>query len=277
MSLVSPVVAKYNARVAQTGSLVCVGLDPEAERIPPQFRAGDRPGLFRFNRYIIEQTAPYAAAFKCNTAFYEAFGARGWAELEETAEFLRSHVPEALLICDAKRADIGNTNRGYVQSVFDHLGFDAITLHPYLGQAALQPFLGRTDKASIVLCRTSNDGGEELQGLAVEGQPLWRAVAHHVCTRWNANGNCMLVVGAAHTGAMQEVRSFAPDMPLLVPGVGAQGGEAAAVVRAGLGSEGAGLMINSSRAILFSADPARAARTLRDEIAEAREKTLAAR
>ena len=277
MSVVSPVIAKYNARVAKTGSLVCVGLDPEFELVPPHFRITSDLGLFGFNRSIIEKTAPYAAAYKCNTAFYEAFGARGWAELERTAEFLRAHVPDALLICDAKRADIGNTNRGYVQSIFDHLGFDAVTLHPYLGEAALRPFLERADKASIILCRTSNEGGEELQELSVAGEPMWRHVARNVSERWNANGNCMLVVGAQHTAAMQAIREFAPDMPLLVPGVGAQGGEAAAVVRAGLASDGAGLIINSSRGILFSEDPARAARELRDEIAGAREAQLVAR
>ena len=148
---VSPVIAKYNARVAATGSMVCVGLDPEAARIPEHFRITSELGLFGFNRYVIEQTAPYAAAYKCNTAFYEAFGSRGWAELERTTEFLREHVPDALLICDAKRADIGNTNRGYVQGIFDAMGFDAITLHPYLGETGTAcPFLERADKASII-------------------------------------------------------------------------------------------------------------------------------
>ncbi len=275
MSAVSPVIAKYNARVAATGSMVCVGLDPEAARIPEHFRITSELGLFGFNRYVIEQTAPYAAAYKCNTAFYEAFGSRGWAELERTTEFLREHVPDALLICDAKRADIGNTNRGYVQGIFDAMGFDAITLHPYLGERALQPFLERADKASIILCRTSNDGGDELQELAHDGSPLWLSVARNVTERWNANGNCMLVVGAQHTHAMKAIREFAPQIPLLVPGVGAQGGEAAAVVRAGLSPDGSGLIINSSRGILFSGDPERAARELRDETAGAREATLA--
>ena len=275
----SAALRKLDVSVAQTKSMLCVGLDPDLQMLPARFQSEAAP-LFAFNRWLIEETAPFAASFKCNCAFYEAHGARGWEQLHQTAEFLRTTVPRAFTICDAKRADIGHTNRGYVQSVFDHLGFDAITLHPYLGQRALQPFLDREDKASIVLCRTSNEGGEELQELCIggaEGKPLWRVVAERVASEWNTRGNCMLVVGAQHMDVMRSVRVFAPEMPLLVPGVGAQGGYAADVVRAGLSPAGGGLLINVSRGIAGSGNPAAAARKLAEEIKQAREATLAAR
>ncbi len=153
-----------------------------------------------------------------------------------------------MTICDAKRADIGNTNRGYVHFCFDWLGCDAITLHPYLGREALAPFLEREDKVSIVLCRTSNPGAGDLQDQPCQsGQPLWHIVAEKVSREWNALGNCMLVVGATYPEEMRTVRAIAPDMPVLVPGIGAQGGDVAAVVSAGLDTRGSGLLLNSSR------------------------------
>jgi orotidine-5'-phosphate decarboxylase len=265
----------YEQRAAASGSLLCVGLDPEIERIPERFRAEEWP-LFAFNRWIIEQTQPYVAAYKPNMAFYEARGVKGLRELEMTMDYLCSAHPEIVTICDAKRADIGNTNRGYVRSIFDTMRFDAVTLHPYLGREALAPFLEREDKACIILCRTSNPGAGEFQDLEVGYKPLWEAVAERVTDEWNALGNCMLVVGATYPAEMQRIRAIAPEMPLLVPGVGAQGGDVAAVVAAGLDARGKGLIISSSRSILFSEDPAAAARALRDEINAAREVVHAA-
>ncbi|HEY5330746.1 MAG TPA: orotidine-5'-phosphate decarboxylase [Acidobacteriaceae bacterium] len=267
---------KYNRRVEAIGSLLCVGLDSEIERIPASF-SGDNLPQFAFNRWIIDRTAEYAAAIKLNMAFYEARGARGWDELHLTMEYLRAQHPEIVTICDAKRADIGNTNRGYVTAIFDDIGFDAVTLHPYLGREALAPFLERTDKACIILCRTSNPGAGEFQDLDVEGRPLWQAVAEKVDRDWNSKGNCMLVVGATYPGEMRTIRAIAPDITLLVPGVGAQGGDVVAVVAAGLDAHGRGLVISSSRGIIFSSDPAGAARELRDEINAAREAVYAAR
>jgi orotidine-5'-phosphate decarboxylase len=263
------ILEKYNRRVERSSSLVCVGLDSEVARIPARF-AGEQFPQFAFNRWTIDETAEYAAAFKPNTAFYEARGTQGMDELRMTAEYLRENYPDIVTICDAKRADIGNTNQGYVTSVFDWLGFDAITLHPYLGREALAPFLDRTDKACIILCRTSNPGAGEMQDMDCGGRPLWQAVAEKVSGEWNGKGNCMLVVGATYPDEMRRIRAIAPDVTFLVPGVGAQGGDAAAVVAAGLDAEGRGLMINSSRGIIFSDDPALAARTLRDEINTAR-------
>jgi orotidine-5'-phosphate decarboxylase len=266
----SEVLRKFNARAAAAQTLLCVGLDVDFAKIPESFKREKLP-QFEFGKWIIDQTAEFAAAFKPNTAFYEARGAQGWAELKMTVEYLRAKYPEVVTVCDAKRADIGNTNNGYVEAIFDELGFDAVTLHPYLGREALKPFLARKDKACIVLCRTSNPGAGEFQDLRAEGKPLWQAVAEKVSREWNANGNCMLVVGATYPEEMRVVRQIAPEITFLVPGVGAQGGDVEAVVSAGLDGEGRGLMISASRAILFSENPAKAARGLRDEINAARE------
>src|SRR5579885_3551323 len=153
---------KYRQRAARIHSLVCVGLDSEFEKIPAAFRAGGH-SQFEFNKHVIEQTHEFAAAYKFNTAFYEARGDAGLRDLKLSADYLRERHPDVFTICDAKRADIGNTNRGYVEEVFDWLGFDGITLHPYLGKEALQPFLDRADKGCIILCRTSNIGAREFQ------------------------------------------------------------------------------------------------------------------
>jgi orotidine-5'-phosphate decarboxylase len=269
------VLQKYEERAETTRSLLCVGLDPELGRIPARFHAEDFP-LFAFNRWIIEQTHACTSAYKPNMAFYEARGVQGLRELELTMEYLRAEHPAIVTVCDAKRADIGNTNRGYVASIFDTLCFDSVTLHPYLGNEALAPFLEREDKVCIILCRTSNPGAGEFQDLEVAGRPLWEAVAAQVHDEWNALGNCMLVVGATYPDEMRRIRAIAPQMPFLVPGVGAQGGDVAAVVAAGLDARGKGLMISSSRGILYSDDPGEAARSLRDEINAAREVTHAA-
>ncbi len=283
---------KFEQRAHAVNSLLCVGLDPELERIPSRFRSQPHP-FFAFNRWIIEQTHPYAAAYKPNMAFFEARGVEGLRELHLTMEYLRQEHPDIFTICDAKRGDIGNTNRGYAASIFDAMGFDAVTLHPYLGREALLPFLEREDKVSIVLCRTSNPGAGELQDLNCNGAPLWETVARQVAAEWNFASNCMLVVGATYPEEMRRIREIAPEIPFLVPGVGAQGGDVAAVVAAGLRGVGlagraldaapaddsasalrpkpAGLLINSSRGILFAAQPDMAASSLRDEINAARE------
>jgi orotidine-5'-phosphate decarboxylase len=263
------VLQKYEERTEAVESLLCVGLDPEIERIPERFQSADSP-LFAFNQWIIEQTHSYAASYKPNMAFYEARGLEGLRELELTIDYLRNEHPEIVTICDAKRADIGNTNRGYVASIFDRMGFDAVTLHPYLGREALAPFLDRRDKACLILCRNSNPGAGEFQDLVVGDRPLFEAVAERVSREWNAHGNCLLVVGATYPEEMRRIRAIAPQMPFLVPGIGAQGGDVAAVVAAGADERGKGLIISSSRGILFSDDPATAARELRDEINAAR-------
>jgi orotidine-5'-phosphate decarboxylase len=263
--MISPAKEKYNQRAEKINSLVCVGLDPDFEKLPKNFKTMEFP-LFGFNKYIIDQTAEFAAAFKPNSAFYEARGEQGWHELKMTVDYIKKHHSDIFTILDAKRADIGNTNNGYARAVFDDLGFDAITLHPYLGSEALKPFLDRADKVSIILCRTSNEGAGEFQDLELNGKKLWQIVAEKVSSNWNGNHNCMLVVGATYPEEMKIVRSLVGDMTLLVPGVGAQGGEIKTVVEAGKNSQGLGMIINSSRGIIFSANPAEEAKKLRDEI-----------
>jgi orotidine-5'-phosphate decarboxylase len=259
------VIEKFNARVDAVSSLLCVGLDSEIRQIPAAFQSDDMP-QFAFNRWIIDQTHAFTSAYKLNTAFYEARGDQGWHELYLSVEYLRNKYPDMLTICDAKRGDIGSTNNGYAKAIFDELGFDAITLHPYLGREALQPFLERADKGAIILCRTSNPGAGELQDLPVDGKPLWQVVAEKVSRDWNMNGNCMLVVGATYPSEMRQIRAIAGEMTFLVPGIGAQGGDVDAVVEAGLNADGRGLILTASRSIIFAANPGQAAQSTRDQI-----------
>lgn len=256
---------RWQARSQAVDSWVCVGLDSDITRLPEPFRSDPQP-QYTFNRWIIEQTYPFVAAYKINVAFYEARGEAGLGELRLTLDYLRKYTPSAFTICDAKRGDIGNTNEAYVTAFFDNLGFDAITLHPYVGREALNPFLERSDKVCILLCRTSNPGAGEIQDLMVEQMPLWLWIARQVAQHWNRNGNCMLVVGATYPDEMRQIRAAAGDIPFLVPGIGTQGGDVSAVVRAGMNSQGHGLIINASRSIIFAQDPGTAARELRDLI-----------
>jgi orotidine-5'-phosphate decarboxylase len=242
-----------------------VGLDSDFEKIPDKFKTLAMP-QFEFNKWIIEETHEYAAAFKMNSAFYEARGDQGIRELKETMEYLKVYYPDIFTILDAKRGDVDNTNTGYAKFIFDWLGFDAVTLSPYLGGAVLAPFLERKDKASIILCRTSNTGAGELQDLKVEGKALWQIVAEKVSGAWNKNNNCMLVVGATYPDEMKKIRSLVGDMTFLVPGAGTQGGDLQVTLEAGLNSAGLGLIINSSRSIIFSPDPKMEARKLCEEI-----------
>ncbi len=250
----------------QNSPLLCVGLDSDIRRLPAQFLAQKHP-QFAFNRWIIDQTHGQAAAYKPNLAFYEARGEAGWYELRLTMEYLSEHFPNKFTIADAKRADIGSTNEGYVTAIFDELKFDAITLHPYLGREALRPFLDHAGKTSIILCRTSNPGAGELQDLHVDGKPLWQKIAENVKNDWNEHKNCMLVVGATYPEEMAIIRQTVGDeIPFLVPGIGAQGGDLAAVLKAGSTTTGGGLLISSSREIIFAEDPAVAAQNLSSQI-----------
>lgn len=264
MALANPL-KKFQKIIKQSNSLVCVGLDSNLEKIPLPFQ-GKRYPQFEFNKWIIDQTHDLVAAYKPNLAFYEARGVAGWEDLALTMNYLGQHYPEIFTIADAKRADIGSTNEGYVKAIFDELNFDAITLHPYLGQEALAPFLNRKDKVSIILCKTSNLGGGEIQDLVVDGQPLWQVVATKVSQQWNKNNNCMLVVGATYPHELSKVRSVVGDMPLLIPGIGAQGGDLIATLTAGLTKDKKGLLINSARDIIFSTSPRQAAQDLKEAI-----------
>ncbi len=264
-------------------NFVCVGLDPEYDRIPVSVKHAGAvdEAVFLFNRGIIDATHDLACAYKPNSAFYEALGEQGLHALRETIRYSKEHYPHIPVILDAKRADIGNTNSGYVSAAFDVLGADAVTVHPYLGREALLPFLERRDKGILVLVKTSNPGSGEFQNLAVGPvqEPLYQVVARHVARDWNAaHGNCALVVGATYPAELRQVRAIAGDMPILIPGVGAQGGDVAATVQAGKDSRGWGMIISSSRSIIFASsgeDFAQAARLatiqLRDMILAALE------
>jgi len=262
------------------GNFVCVGLDSEFSKIPRCLwqdgeshigivdeREIDIAGtIVAFNRATVEATKGLVCAYKPNSAFYEAHGDEGIAALHRTIVDIHIIAPDVPVILDAKRADIGNTNNGYVEAAFDFLQADAITVHPYLGAEALQPFLARAEKGIIVLCRTSNPGAGEFQDLywQVSGShkiaqltgklsvTLFEQVADNVATNWNKNGNCALVVGATYPAELKRVRQIVGDMPILIPGVGAQGGDVEKTVTAGKDSRGWGMIINASRSIIFA-------------------------
>jgi orotidine-5'-phosphate decarboxylase len=215
--------------------------------------------LVRFNRDIIKATHDHVCAYKPNIAFYEAQGDQGILALIRTIGLIHEIAPDVPVILDCKRADIGNTNRGYATAAFDLFGADAITVHPYLGAEALAPFLERGDKGVIVLCRTSNKGAGEFQDLVVpneEGyaptEPLYLRVARNVRYRWNKNGNCGLVVGATYPEELAKVRAIVGHIPILIPGIGTQGGDVEKTVRNGRDVGGQGMIINSSSGIIFA-------------------------
>ena len=245
------------------GYFLCVGLDPDLQHIIPTLggaRVRATPGqlVLSFNKAIIKATAEYAAAFKPNSAYYEWLGGEGFRVLKLTCDYIRKNYPHIPIILDAKRGDIADTNRGYVASFFDHYSAHAATLHPYLGRAALAPFLERTDKTFFILCRTSNAGGGEFQDLPVgeERLPLYLHVAKQVAREWNSAGNCGLVVGATYPAELRRVRDVAPDLTFLVPGVGAQGGTVADVMANGLDANGQGVIISASRSIIHASQGA---------------------
>jgi len=242
---------KLDTNIQKKNSFLCIGLDSDVSKLPLQFQNSSTP-QFDFNTAIIEATHDLVIAYKPNTAFYEARGEQGIHELKLTCDYIRERHPDIFLILDAKRADIGNTNEGYATFFFDYLGADAVTLHPYLGGEALKPFLNRADKGCIILCRNSNPGSGEFQDLVFNGEPLFKHVAQKVFNEWNVNKNCFLVVGATYPKDIQEVRALCGDMTLLIPGIGAQGGDLEQTIQAGLNSQKAGIIINSSRAILFA-------------------------
>lgn len=249
-------------RARTADSLLCVGLDPHPELLPEQSAAAARD----FCRRLIEATADYACAFKPNAAFFEQWGPEGFAALRDVIRAVPDGIP---VILDAKRGDIASTAAAYARAAFDVLGADAITLSPYLGSDSLEPFTRDPARGAFVLCKTSNPGAEELQSLRVGGQALYEVVAAQART-WNTNRNVGLVVGATDAEALARVRAAAPELWFLAPGVGAQGGDLAAALRAGLRADGLGVLVNASRTIARATDPAATARDLRDAINQCR-------
>jgi orotidine 5'-phosphate decarboxylase subfamily 2 len=264
-------------RVDDCSSLLCVGLDPHPSDLPAPTADAARTFCLR----LVEATAPYAAAFKPNAAFFELYGPEGWAALKDVvaavqkqSDRLGSMIP---VILDAKRGDIASTAEAYAKSAFEHLGVHAITLNPYLGKDSIDPFLAYKEKGVFLLCKTSNPGAADLQDLPLTPGPSpeigrgdgVRALYEHVAylaQQWNFGNNIGLVVGATQPEALARVRAAAPDLWFLVPGVGTQGGDLETALRSGLRADGKGMLINVSRGIARSTDPAKAAAQMRDEI-----------
>lgn len=234
---------------------VCVGLDPEVSKIPESVKGKtDAERIIAFNKAIINVTHDIALAYKPNSAFYEALGGEGLGALRETVAYINTTAPQIPVILDAKRGDIGNTNNGYVVMAFDYIGVDAITVSPYLGKEALKPFLDRKEKGIIVLAKTSNPGAGEFQDLKLEGGPLYEHVALKVVKDWNTNGNCCIVLGATYPEELKRAREIVGDMPILIPGIGAQGGDVEKTVKSGIDSRGWGMIINSARGIIYASN-----------------------
>jgi orotidine-5'-phosphate decarboxylase len=255
-------------------SLLCVGLDPDPRRIPAAPHAHADP-IYAFCMAIVEATADLVCAFKPNIAFFEALGPAGVATLQRLVADMPRSIP---VIIDAKRGDIGSTATAYAEAIFERLGADAVTLSPYLGGDALQPFLDYADRGCFVLCKTSNPGSGDLQDLQLaSGEPLYLAVARQAQRVWNGNRNVGLVVGATYPAVLAQVRAACPNLPILVPGVGAQGGELAASVRAPLDADNAGVLINASRSILYASGGADFAQAARQEALRLRDAINAAR
>jgi len=239
-------------------SWLCIGLDPDPELIPPI-------DVSQFNKDIIEATSDLVCAYKPNLAFYEALGTEGFTILEKTIRNVPNDVP---VIADAKRGDIGNTARAYARALFSILGFDAATVNPYLGFDSIEPFITYHDKGVFIVCRTSNRGAADFQDLSTDGVPLYEAVAQKA-QEWNTYGNVGLVVGATYPEGLKKVRSICPEMPLLIPGIGVQGGDLSSAVRYGVDAQGEKAIINVSRQILYASkdkDFAQAARNIAERI-----------
>ena len=261
-------------RWQRADSLVCVGLDPEPAKFPARFR--ETPdAVFAFCRDIADATAEYACAFKPQIAHFAALGAED--ALRRLIAHLHAHHPGLPVILDSKRGDIGSTAQHYASEAFQRYAADAVTVNPYMGRDSVQPFLDHADKGVVILCRTSNPGASDLQDLevahATSTRPLYQHVAETIARDWNSHGNCALVVGATWPRQLREVRAIVGDMPFLVPGVGAQGGDVEAVVTQARTADGTGLVVSSSRAILYASQgddyadaAAAAARDLRDSI-----------
>ncbi len=255
---------------AAADSLLCVGLDPDPARLPQQLAAAKYP-IFEFGRAIVDATADLVCAFKPQIAYYAA--ARAEDQLEMTIDHIHRSHPGIPVILDAKRGDIGSTAAMYAKEAFERYQADALTVNPYLGQDSLSPYLGFADKGVIVLCRTSNPGARDLQDLESKGHKLYQIVAAKAAHEWNLNGNVLLVVGATYPEELAEIRAIVGSMPILVPGIGAQGGDVAAVIANGATTDGTGLIISTSRAVLyagggtdFAAAARAAAQQLRGEI-----------
>lgn len=261
---------KLLTRVRAVDSLLCVGLDPHQSELDED----SAEAAFRFSAKLIEDTKGVAAAYKPNAAFFEAYGSAGWEALERVCKLIPGDIP---ILLDAKRGDIGSTSEAYAKAAFGALGCDAVTISPYLGGDGVQPFLRDASKGVFVLCKTSNPGSQDLQALELaNGKPLFVHVAQLCCEGWaKEHGNAGLVVGATDVAALQAIRAVLPSVWFLSPGVGAQGGDLAAALSAGLSADGLGMLLPISRGISKAPDPKSAAEGFRIEINKCRAEKLA--
>ena len=241
--------AALKAEILKKKSFLCVGLDIDLEKVPAQFK-NNPTALVDFSKAIIDATAPYAVAYKPNIAFFETYGVEGMAALKEVIDYLNQNHPEVFTIADAKRGDIGNTSTRYAKAYFETLGFDSITVAPYMGKDSVEPFLAFKDKYTILLALTSNPGSADFQRISSDGTALFEKVLATSKT-WEGSEQLMYVVGATQADALQKIRGIIPDAFLLVPGVGAQGGSLEEVARYGL-NDNIGLLVNSSRGIIYA-------------------------
>ena len=243
--------SKLNAAWAKSDSALCVGLDPDVNKLPAHLK-NDPLGIQKFCIDIVDATADTVCAFKPQIAYFAAVGAE--AQLQAVCDHIRTQYPHVVLILDAKRGDIGDTAALYAREAFERYQADAVTVNPYLGTDSLMPFLQTSGKGTIVLCRTSNSGSGEFQSKMVNGTSLYKHVAIAAASKWRDIGDTALVMGATYPQELAEVRGIVGDMPFLVPGIGAQGGDIVSAVRAGRNEEGTGLIINSSRAVLYASN-----------------------
>ncbi len=238
-------------QIRKKNSFLCIGLDTDLDKIPPHLLKEDDP-IFSFNKAIIDATNHLCVAYKPNIAFYEAYGIKGWKALEKTIKYLNSQYPEQFTIADAKRGDIGNTSTRYAKAFFEDLDFDSLTIAPYMGKDSVEPFLAFEDKHTILLALTSNEGAFDFQTKKMDGQELYKKVLE-VSKGYKNSENLMYVVGATKASYLKEIREIVPDSFLLVPGIGAQGGNLQEVCRYGM-NEQVGLLINSSRGIIYASN-----------------------
>lgn len=249
-------------QIRKKNSFLCIGLDVDLEKIPSHLLAEEDP-IFAFNKAIIDATHHLAVAYKPNTAFYEAYGLKGWQSLEKTIRYINTNYPEIFTIADAKRGDIGNTSGRYAKAFFKDLAFDSVTVAPYMGRDSIEPFLAFKDKITILLALTSNAGAFDFQTLETDKQEVYKQVLE-TSKQWNNSQNLMYVVGATKAEYFKEIRKIVPDSFLLVPGVGAQGGSLQEVCTYGLTKE-VGLLINSSRGIIYASSETDFAQKAKEE------------
>ena len=253
---------QLHQQILNKKSFLCIGLDVDLNKIPKHLLAAEDP-IFEFNKAIIDVTHDIAVAYKPNTAFYEAYGLKGWQSLEKTINYINQKHPEIFTIADAKRGDIGNTSTMYAKAFFEDLSFDSVTVAPYMGKDSVEPFLAFKDKFTIMLALTSNEGAFDFQTKSVEGEELYKTVLKTSKT-WKNSQNLMYVVGATKAEYFTEIRKIVPDSFLLVPGVGAQGGSLQEVCKYGMSSN-IGLLINSSRAVIYASNGTDFAEKAREE------------